>query len=161
MIRRGADAGFSLVELIILLLVVGVAVGFVVANWGLIHPASKRPVPEQDSVLRIRTASEEYARQAREDGHSPAYPRTLDDAPVGAAACDATPLFTTVMPDGIREHWHKVGVNQYRYDSADVPDQQMDQVYFYEPASGKFSRGPRPEDSFTRVRAGTRDAVTA
>ncbi len=143
---RGAS-GYSLVELVILFVVLFIACGFIAVNWTLFmgSPPQPREETEEYSAALIRMAIQRYAAESREMGREPTYPLRLDGADPGAKAGAAEPLFTNIVPDGIRSSWVKIGANRYVFGSGGAGDRRDKDVYHYSPHTGRFDKGPDPE----------------
>ncbi len=134
------NGGYSLIELAILCLVLVIVCIFVFVNRTLFFGA---PAPTQNeeefAVALVRLGIQSYAVESRSTGRVPEYPIRLDNADSGVEASETTPLFTEVVPEGLRSGWRKVGANEYVY--GDVVEDQEGNTYHYDPLSGAFTRG--------------------
>jgi hypothetical protein len=142
-------AGYSLIELVILFVVLAFVSGFIWVNRQYFLP---EPPPGAEALTTelVRMGINNYALKSQTIDRLPVFPRTLDDAPVGTVASHETPLFTNVLPEGVRAIWEKVGANQYifRPDPAEEKT-DLDDVYFYDPGSGSFGKGEEYNKSLT------------
>ena len=136
--------GYSLIELVILFLVLAIVCIFVFANRALFFSAPPPSQSEEElAVALIRLGIQNYAVDSRASGRTPEYPIRLDGAESGAKASEATPLFTNVVPEGLRSGWRKVGANKYVY--GDAAEDENANVYYYEPLTGAFTQGRTKE----------------
>ena len=151
--RQRRCSGYSLIELVILFLLVGLVFVFVVMNWDKFagKPAEKKAASENNDVKIITLSIERYSLKQQNETKTPAFPRELDSAPVGTESSATTPLFSTVIDGGIQAGWTKVGINQYVYGppSKDTNQNDMKNVYSYDPETGKFTKGSQAGNSIT------------
>ena len=131
--------GYSLIELVILFMVLAIVSIFILVNRELFFGGPARPQTEDLGVAVIRMGISGYAAQSEEEGRQPVYPLRLDSAPPGTEASEDTPLFTEVVPEGIRSGWRKEGAYEYVYLREDG-GQDTGRSYYYEPDTGAFTR---------------------
>jgi hypothetical protein len=141
--NSNARGGYSLIELAILMVCISLLGVFIVLSQSMLEPppevAEQRY--EQRDVDQIRTGIGAYAAESVSTGRNPIFPIMLDGAPIGVQASDDIPLFTSVHPQGVRDEWHKVGVNRYYYGQPVTTSDADQEMYFYEPQSGRFVKG--------------------
>ncbi len=144
---KGGARGYSLPELIILLILLVVAGVFVVMNWSKLQPQSGSLAisPELVTVEAVNRGLAQYAEKARAEGKEAIHPPELDNVPVGAVASEQTPFFTQVLGKGVTADWKKTGVTRYEYIGAEAkPASSSDadaHSYSYDAATGKFGKG--------------------
>lgn len=144
--------GYSLIELIILFVVLTIVSIFIWVNRQYFIP---NPPPGAEAVTAelVRMAINNYALESQVLERQPLYPRVLDGADIGTVASDWTPLFTHVLPEGIRSTWKKVGANQYVFQQDGASKKvEIDDIYFYDPGSGSFGKGELYRKSLTARR---------
>ncbi|MFP4190694.1 MAG: hypothetical protein ACLFU6_01355 [Candidatus Hydrogenedentota bacterium] len=145
------NRGYSLIELAILFVILLIVSIFVFASRDLFFGGPPRSHTEDLGVAVIRMGIANYGKQSEEENRTPVYPLRLDEAPSGTEASRETPLFTRVVPEGIRSGWRKEAANEYVY----LPEGDqgaMEQTYYYDPVTGGFDHEP-PESrqvQFTR-----------
>lgn len=133
------NRGYSLIELAILFVILVIVSIFVFVSRDLFFGASSRSHTEDLGVAVIRMGIANYANQSREEDRTPVYPLRLDDAPAGTEASDETPLFTRVLPEGIRSGWRKEAANEYVY-RPEGNRRDREGSYYYHPSTGTFDR---------------------
>lgn len=131
--------GYSLIELAILFVILMIVSIFVFVSRDLFFGGSTPSLTEDLGVAVIRMGIANYGKQSEEEDRTPIYPLRLDDAPSGAEASEETPLFSRVVPEGIRSGWRKEAANEYVY----LPEGGRggaEHTYYYDPHSGTFGR---------------------
>lgn len=107
MVRSRANAGFALIEVVIMVIVLGILSAVAVPAYVNLQQGAKQSA-EDAVVANVRTGISLVFAQAAINGQ-PAYPAALDAASNGQAS-DQNPFFTTVLQqDGVTRDWSKSG----------------------------------------------------
>ncbi len=133
------NQGYSLIELAILFVILVIVSIFVFVSRDLFFGGPPRSHTEDLGVAVIRMGIANYGKQSEEQDRTPVYPLRLDDAPSGTEASEASPLFTRVVPEGIRSGWRKEAANEYVYLS-EGGQGGAERTYYYDPVAGSFGR---------------------
>jgi hypothetical protein len=142
---RECSRGYSLFELIILVVVLSIVCYFIFMSqetlWG---PSPDEP--ESATVERVRLAIHNYGAESRTLDRVPVFPLELDQAGEGEVASEETPLFTSILKDGIRSKWKKVHKNQYVFLPGAGKTTNPAIIYYYDPVLGSFEKGRAPSN---------------
>lgn len=138
---RKSQAGYSLFELVILIVVLGIVCYFIFVNSDSLTGQNPQE-NETISAELIRIGIHNYSIFSKQMNRTPVYPMRLDEAEAGTTASERTPLFTVLFPEkGVRTAWKKVRENQYVYAPSTPDPVAENMIYFYDPARGTFEKG--------------------
>jgi hypothetical protein len=138
---RNFKAGYSLFELVILIVILGIVCFFIFVN----SDSLTGQRPEETEIISaelVRVGIHNYSIFSKQLNRTPVYPAHLDEAAAGTMASAKTPLFTVLFPEkGVQVAWKKLRENQYIY-APSTPEPVADNsIYFYDPLRGTFEKG--------------------
>ena len=119
--------GFTLIEALIIMVIVGLLAAFAVAKYLDLIPQSNRAA-ELGAVGAVRSGITLYGAESLPMSRTPRFPATLDSAPDGAVA-PGNPFFANVLSQPVRSNWVKSGLS-YLGPSGNI--------YTYNPVTGIF-----------------------
>ena len=133
-------AGYSLFELIILIVVLGVVCYFIFLNQ---DSFSGEKPEEMESIAAelIRVGLHNYGTQSKKSDRLPVFPLKLDAAGANTPASQQNPLFTAIFPEGVKSAWQKVQENQYAFLPSAHGLITPKNTYYYDPVAGTFTKG--------------------
>jgi len=129
--RKGREAGFTLIELVVIIIILGVLSAVAVPIFVDLQDEANESA-ERGVVGNVRSAIGLYYANAAANG-SPDYPGALDAAAASSAASNANSFFSSVLGQGgVTEDWSKNASSQYVGPNGGV--------YEYNSATGQFTR---------------------
>lgn len=138
---RNSESGYSLFELVILIVVLGIVCYFIFVNSDSLTGQNPQEL-ESISAELVRIGIHNYAIFSKQQNRTPVYPLHLDEEKPGTMASAGSPLFLVLFPEkGVQVAWKKIRENQYIY-SPSTPEPAADNlIYFYDPLRGTFEKG--------------------
>lgn len=132
--------GFTLVEMILVVALLGILAVAAIPIFTTSTVTKARSSSMEAAVAAIQSGIAIYAAEQALTGPS-SYPGTLDNVANGTWAKGISPLFGTVLRDGITAQWHRKSATCYIYDTngnSTVDGASIDTYFTYTPATGAF-----------------------
>jgi type II secretory pathway pseudopilin PulG len=118
---------FTLIEVVMILVIVGLLAAFVVVKYLNLLPQATRAT-ELSTVGAVRTGLNLYGADSATKGRTPRFPTVLDSAPDGDVS-PAAPFFANVLSQPVRSDWSKSGLSYLS---------PTGNIYTYSPVTGMF-----------------------
>jgi prepilin-type N-terminal cleavage/methylation domain-containing protein len=119
--------GFTLIEVVIILVVVGLLAAFAVASYLNLLPQTTRAT-ELHAVGAVRTGISLYGAESLPMNRTPRFRPVLDPAPDGVVSPD-NPFFVYVLSQPVTSNWTKSGLSYLG---------PTGNIYTYDPVTGIF-----------------------
>lgn len=135
--------GFTLIELVLVIALLGILAVSALPGLFTTNLNNARAASMNATVGAIQSGIATYAATQASGGNNITYPTTLDGAAAGTAAAGLTPLFGTVLQNGVTSQWFKVSNTCYVYDTNGngVKDAGTTDTYFqYSTTAGTFTQ---------------------
>jgi prepilin-type N-terminal cleavage/methylation domain-containing protein len=127
----GSNAGFTLIELVVIILILGVLSAVAVPIFVDLRTQANQAA-EEGVVGNVRSAIGLYYANQAANG-TPRYPASLDAIANNVTASNTNAFFTNVLSQGgVQRDWRKNGTGQYVGPASGV--------YAYTSASGQFAK---------------------
>lgn len=135
--------GFTLIELVLVIALLGILAISAIPSLFNLNLTSARSASMNATVGAVQAGIATYAATQASGGGSISYPASLDSAANGTTASGLTPLFGSVLLNGVTAQWFKSSGTCYVYDTNGngTKDAAPTDTYFqYNTSTGSFTQ---------------------